>query len=384
MQKNLFLFIFSLISACPAFTQPVPESDSYRMVLVNGGTTVLGGDYQYEIRNNHIHYLGHDRSFDSLNSQNTALGEIPAPNNPTLQVTVADFYLSPTEVTNREYREFLIDSLLSENEKIAFRKLLQNPREKELELLSKTMQKVYKEAGLVGLMPKNEVWRREFGYSYSEPLAVPYFQHPAFDEYPVVGISWIQAKIFCGWLSRANNATRLAKNLPSQPDFRLPTEMEWEFACRGVLPLSEGSTPTKGKKKQDGQEVVYPWPGNRVIDKNGKYRANIRTESKDYDDEYPYTAPVTAYDPNKFGLYNMAGNVSEWVEDVFRINEFRSDDSGIVPDYGGIDVRKNPRVIKGGSWADFQFAAMCGSRSGFYQNEVSARVGFRVAMTKVD
>lgn len=359
------------------------------MVLIKGGTTTIGGGYQYEILGDRIHYLGHDLHFDSLNASNRALGEEPAPNNPTLQVTVADFYLSPTEVSNGEYLTFLIDSLLPPRKKDALQKHLKSNKKADRDAVSELLELVYKEAGQTALMPDDESWTEVAGFAFGEPLQSDYFKHPAYADYPVVGVTWFQARAYCAWLSRSVNAERARKNMPPLPDFRLPTEVEWEYAARGMAPQASEFGSKSTKVDQKALLSAYPWTGPQLFDAKAKPRANIRFEKHDFSsDEFNYTAPVRTYAPNGFGLYNMAGNVSEWVEDVFRIRQYSNpktgfEGPGIQLDYGSIDVRNNPRVIKGGSWADYHFAAMCGSRSGIYQDDSSVRVGFRVARSWV-
>jgi formylglycine-generating enzyme len=220
----------------------------------------------------------------------------------------------------------------------------------------------------------------DFVLSSNEPLVKHYFLHPAFDQYPVVGVSWNQAKAYCAWLTREMNQQRVAKDLQPLPSYRLPTEMEWEFAAREF------------ETKADKTVFAYnlPWKSTTMVDEKGQYRANIKTAPGTYiGDNYEYTAPAKSFAPNSKGLYQMAGNVAEWCEDVFRLNLVEEPATEQAPrqiqlfeSTNGI-VSEEARVVKGGSWADFQYAALCGSRMGWPQARGSARIGFRVAMSQI-
>lgn len=279
-------------------------------------------------------------------------------NNSPNQQHVQSFYMDETEVTNLMYLEYL-DWL-----KKVFPPSDENYR------------KIYE-----GAVPDTLVWRNRLGFN--EVMTNNYLRHPAYAEYPVVGVSWIQAVEFSNWRTdRVNEAalesagitsrnarydvkpgetfnTETYLNAPTltyggndsitrggkksesiakrskdstnlyiqrkdgllQPAYRLPTEAEWEYAALGLVGLRNYNV-YRGKKK-------YPWEGQYT--RSGKRRsrgdqlANFKQGDGDYggiagwsDDGADITAQVKSYEPNDFGLYDMAGNVAEWVADVYR------------------------------------------------------------------
>jgi sulfatase modifying factor 1 len=149
---------------------------------------------------------------------------------------------------------------------------------------------------VLNVYPDTTVWIKDFNYSYNDPMHQEYFAHQAYDEYPVVGVSWQQAKAFCHWRTKKKNAyQRTRKNLGLVPAFRLPTEAEWEYAARGGLDYAK-----------------YPWGGPSTTSDRGCFLANFKPVRGDYAaDGALYTVEAMSYNPNGFGLYNMAGNVSE-------------------------------------------------------------------------
>jgi len=115
------------------------------------------------------------------------------------------------------------------------------------------------------IYPDTLVWIRDFTYSYNEPMAKKYYSHPAYGNYPVVGISWKQATAFCEWRSMYLNSYLESKKRMSESDFRLPTEAEWEFAARG------------GRS-----QVPYPWGGPYLRNKKGCLLANFKNGRGNY------------------------------------------------------------------------------------------------------
>ncbi|WP_035334488.1 gliding motility lipoprotein GldJ [Dokdonia sp. PRO95] len=278
-------------------------------------------------------------------------------NNSPNQQHVQSFYIDETEVTNGMYLEYL-DYL-----KKVF------PPEEE------NYRNIYK-----GALPDTLVWRNRLGFN--ETMTENYLRHPAYANYPVVGVSWIQAVEYANWRSNRVNELILEEqgytargarfdvdagstfdtetylNAPTLtyggsdslarggrsserrmkqndstnifvqrtdgillPKYRLPTEAEWEYAALGLTELRSYNV-YRGRKK-------YPWDGSytRSSDRRtrGDHLANFKQADGDYggiagwsDDNADITAEVKTYEPNDFGLYDMAGNVSEWVADVYR------------------------------------------------------------------
>jgi len=217
----------------------------------------------------------------------------------------------------------------------------------------------------VNVYPDTLCWIRDYTFSYNEPWATRYFWHPGFDNYPVVGVSWTQAKAFCHWRSRLQNEARGRKGDVSLQDYRLPTEVEWEYAARA------------GK-----QASMYPWGGYYTRDEKGNFLANFKPLRGNYtEDGGMMTMEVGSYDPNNFGLYDMAGNVAEWTNTAYDesaymyMNDFNPNfEYNAKPDDPPTMKRK---VIRGGSWKDIAAYLETTTRSFEYQDSAKAYVGFR-------
>ena len=133
----------------------------------------------------------------------------------------------------------------------------------------------------------------DFTYSFNEPMTKMYFNHPGFDNYPIVGVSWKQATAFCIWRSDLLNNFLHIEGQPLAMDYRLPTEAEWEYAARGGL-----------------DSGIYPWGGYYTRNYRGCFVANFKPLRGRYtDDGAERMSAVCSYAPNDFGLYDMAGNV---------------------------------------------------------------------------
>jgi formylglycine-generating enzyme len=217
----------------------------------------------------------------------------------------------------------------------------------------------------VKIYPDTMVWIRDFTYSYNEPMTRTYFSHPAYDEYPVVGVSWMQANAFSHWRTRIWNDFRLSEGKAGVDEFRLPTEHEWEYAARGGRVHSP-----------------YPWGGPYLRNTKGCLLANFKPGRGNYpEDGGFYTVNVRAYWPNDFGLYNMAGNVSEWTLTAFYENAYNfihDKNPDIRYDAKDDDHSSLKRkVIRGGSWKDIGYFLQTGTRSFEYQDSTKSYVGFR-------
>jgi len=259
------------------------------------------------------------------------------------KATVSSFYIDQTEVSNLAYREYVF-----------------------------WLHRVYGEdypAVIQNALPDTLVWRDRL--AYNEPLVQTYFRHPSYQYYPVVGVSWVQANDYASWRSDRVNENLLIEagildfdpdqrnenNFNSDaylagqyeglvnegkedldpsgtgirnvrfedgillPKYRLPTEAEWEYAALGLI----GNT----LYNRVVERREYPWNGQTIRTDERKYYgsfvANFKRGNGDYmgvagnlNDGASLPAPVGSYWPNDYGLYNMAGNVSEWVLDVYR------------------------------------------------------------------
>jgi len=226
----------------------------------------------------------------------------------------------------------------------------------------------------VAIYPDTLVWLRDFQYAYNEPMTQGYFNHPGFDEYPVVGITWKQAKGFSNWRTKiqeiysgyANaNSKKKGSVYQESPYFRLPTEYEYEYAARG------------GRIS-----ATYPWGLNYLRSERGCLLANFKPGRGDYAaDGGFYTVKVAHYNPNDFGLYDMSGNVSEWTESQFVENaqSFIHDLNPTIT-YNAEDddpITLKRKVIRGGSWKDIGYFLQTGVRDYEYQDSATSYIGFR-------
>lgn len=217
----------------------------------------------------------------------------------------------------------------------------------------------------IPIYPDTLVWVRDFTYSYNEPMAKQYYSHPAFGNYPVVGVNWKQATAFCQWRSKLLNSYLNDKNRATESPFRLPTEAQWEYAARG------------GRS-----QAPYPWGGPYLRNRKGCLLANFKPGRGNYpEDGGFYTVRADAYWPNDFGLYNMAGNVAEWTSSLYYEGgyNFMHD---MNPDirYTARDQdppRMKRKVIRGGSWKDVGYYLRVGARSYEYQDTAKSYIGFR-------
>lgn len=181
-----------------------------------------------------------------------------------------ELYCSAFEVTNSQYSLFLED-------------LIENKNTTDIE-----------KAQIDSLQ-----WRNI--HTYNEPFVTYYHRHPAYDQYPIVNISYEGASLYCQWLTEQYNSSKKRKF--EQVLFRLPTEAEWIQAAKGGDPQAQ-----------------YPWKGNELINAKGLLLCNFIRNSNDsmgvagtLSDNADITAPVDSYWPNGYGIYNMSGNVAEMI-----------------------------------------------------------------------
>ncbi|WP_449441483.1 type IX secretion system lipoprotein PorK/GldK [Winogradskyella aurantiaca] len=210
----------------------------------------------------------------------------------------------------------------------------------------------------IEVYPDTTAWIRDFAYSYNEPMHNDYFWHQAYGDYPVVGVSWKQAQAFCQWRTLNHNAYQKSKGHQPVNSYRLPSEAEWEYAARGGL-----------------QGATYPWGGPYTKNDRGCFMANFKPLRGDYAaDMALYTVEVDAYDPNDFNLYNMAGNVSEWVNGSYDPASYNYS-SSINPNVN--DPNNSRKVVRGGSWKDVAYFLQVSSRDYEYADSARSYIGFR-------
>ncbi len=207
----------------------------------------------------------------------------------------------------------------------------------------------------VMVYPDTLVWRKDFTYEYNDPMTEAYFNHPSYDNYPVVGVTWEQARAFCAWRTQFYESVARQRKQPvnSRLRYDLPTEAEFEYAARG------GRTQTK-----------YPWGGPYIMNAKGCLQANFKVGRGNYvDDGALYTVEARSYLPNDYGLYNMAGNVSEWTLDSYN--------KALVEDKNPIFRKGKSKVVKGGSWKDIGFFLQNSVSTHEEQNVSRSYIGFR-------
>lgn len=229
---------------------------------------------------------------------------------------------------------------------------------------------VYVRKEVVNVYPDTLVWLYDYSYSFNEPLAQKYFWHPAFDNYPVVGVSWKQAKAFCVWRTQLKNSYMASKKgEASIHDYRLPTEAEWEWAARGGHDFNP-----------------YPWGGPYTRNDKGCFLGNYKPLRGNYSDDGGATPIIVAhYPPNDWGLYDMAGNVAEWCSDAFDESSYNFS-WDLNPHYEYNADENDPavlkrKVVRGGSWKDIHHYLQVASRTYEYQDTAKAYIGFRCVQT---
>lgn len=236
----------------------------------------------------------------------------------------------------------------------------ENKRKPRSTFLVKYPEKIY---------PDTLVWMRDFSYSYNEPMTLKYFAHPSFGNYPVVGVNWKQATAFCRWRThQLMNPYLESHKKATETDFRLPTEAQWEYAARG------------GRSQS-----MFPWGNYYLRNKKGCLLANFKPGRGNYpEDGGFYTVRADAYWPNDFGLYNMAGNVSEWTSSLYYEGSYNFQHD-MNPDVRWNAKESDPprmkrKVIRGGSWKDIGFFLQTSTRAYEYQDTAKSYIGFRTVI----
>ena len=224
---------------------------------------------------------------------------------------------------------------------------------------------VYIDEVEIHIYPDTLVWTHDYAYSYNDTWTRNYFHHPAFDDYPVVGVNWKQAVAFSKWRTKMLDDYLLDRGEPLHDEFRLPTETEWEYAARGGLDLSP-----------------YPWGGPYTTNDKGCFLANFKPRRGNYTaDGGIRTVKVGSYNPNNYGLYDMAGNVSEWTDNTYDESAFSfvhdmNMDFKYEADESDPNILKR-KTIRGGSWKDISHYIQTGTRDYEYQDTAKSYIGFR-------
>jgi len=210
----------------------------------------------------------------------------------------------------------------------------------------------------IEIYPDTTVWIKDFNYSYNEPMHNDYFSHPAYQDYPVVGVSWIQAVAFCNWRTSFKNKYQRESNKPLVNYFRLPTEAEWEYAARGGIPSG-----------------IYPWGSPYLLNDRGCFLANFKPLRGDYSsDQAMYTVEAKSYLANDYNLYNMAGKVAEWTGSSYDPGAYEYV-SSLNPNLSLKEEKR--KVIRGGSWKDVAYFLRVSSRDYEYADTARSYIGFR-------
>jgi len=218
---------------------------------------------------------------------------------------------------------------------------------------------------VVNIYPDTTVWVKDFNYSYNDPMHQDYFSHQSYGDYPVVGVTWGQANAFCNWRTKKkNDYLKSRKNATAVPDFRLPTEAEWEYAARGGLEFA-----------------TYPWGTGGTTSDRGCFLANFKPVRGNYAvDGALYTMEAKSFNANDYGLYNMAGNVSEWTNTAYNLSSYYMA-STMNPN---VEDRKNKRkIVRGGSWKDVAYFLEVGSRDYEYADTARSYIGFRTVQNYI-
>ena len=221
----------------------------------------------------------------------------------------------------------------------------------------------------INIYPDTLCWMRDHTFSNSEHMAKSYFYSNAYDNYPVVGVTWPQAKAFSVWRTQIFNTWLQSNGDMFVNDFRLPSESEWERAARGDMDMME-----------------YPWGGPYIRNSSGCFQANFKPmRGRYFEDGGMTTVKVYSYHPNLFGLYCMAGNVAEWCSSSFDESSYYfQHDMSAEYDYQAKDgdpSTKKRKVVRGGSWKDIGYYLLNTTRTYEYQDSAKNYIGFRNVMS---
>lgn len=228
---------------------------------------------------------------------------------------------------------------------------------------------VYIRTEKINIYPDTLAWIHDFTYSYNDPMAKNYFWHPTYDNYPVVGVNWQQAKAFSYWRTELMNTHLASKGQVAVNEFRLPTEVEWEWAARGGWDMNP-----------------YPWGGPYLTNDRGCFLANFKPQRGNYVvDGGIQTVIVAHYPANDWGLYDMSGNVAEWTLSAYDESSYNFS-WDMNPNYEYNAREEEPpqmkkKVIRGGSWKDIGYFLQVTARQYEYQDTAKSYIGFRCMQT---
>ena len=282
------------------------------------------------------------------------------------EILEEEMYLPEHERFNRK-REIDTRKLIYAYQEMDLKKAAQKAN-RENDATGKRDRSLFLKDVEVSIFPDTLAWMHDYSYAFNEPMTDEYFWHPAFDDYPVVGINWDQAVAFTKWRTQMMNNFLRRNNEPTLPDFRLPTESEWEYAARGGMDLSP-----------------YPWGGPYTRNHKGCFLANFKPLRGNYTaDGGLRSVKVASYNPNAYGLYDMAGNVSEWTSNTFDESAFSyahdmNMDYTLTAEDSDSEVLKR-KVIRGGSWKDISYFIQTSTRDFEYQDTAKCYIGFRCAV----
>lgn len=224
---------------------------------------------------------------------------------------------------------------------------------------------------IVNIYPDTTAWVNDFENAYNEPYVRMYFAHGGYTDYPVVGVSWEQANAFAAWRTLFLRRSLGKDGIYVEP-YRLPTEAEWEYAARAGV-----------------NENKYPWEGDLTLSEDkGCFYANFKPQEGNFvQDGQLITSRVGTYAPNDFGLYDMAGNVSEWTSTAYTesVGKLTSD---LNPEYRYDAAQEDPyrmkrKIVRGGSWKDVAHNVRSDLRMWEYQNEQRSYIGFRCVRSQI-
>lgn len=379
-------------------------------------------------------------------------------------VTVNSFYMDETEITNEDWKQYVFYQFnpIAEGLGKEFT-IADDPNNPFLPAT-----KSHNGLELQDLVPNDSVWQSDF--SFNDVYSENYYSNPGYNKYPVVGVTWRQVVDYAKWRTDAVNYITISQldfeDLPDEyklefynpdgtlqalsggganstaagdpqlsiqelddlqqdqinfinsnkkmfierglylPEFRLPNEVEWEYAAKATI-----GTQYLDENEEYGR--IYPWDGRGVRNPYGKKRgellANFKRGRGDYagiagninNDGDVIPREVGGYEPNDFGLYNMAGNVSEWVNDTYRplsfqdfddLNPVRKDGTSDSEELYGFGENRNDfrslindraKVFKGGSWKDVAYWMSPGTRRFLDQDQATNTIGFRCAMISI-